>query len=118
MSALVWKQLGSPEFAPSTITLWAWDVHSSHPIGLFRNCPITVAGKNICFDIEVIDAPLDYNIILGRSYIYAFSTVPFAVHHKMPFPHDEKIVTIDQLKYYESKSQISPESIISSVASK
>ena len=65
MSASVWKQLGSPELAPSTITLRAWDGHASQPIGLFRNCPITLAGKTVCVDVEVIDAPLDYNILLG-----------------------------------------------------
>jgi len=59
MSASVWKQLGSPELAPSTITLRAWDGHASQPIGLFRNCPITLSGKTVCVDIEVIDAPLD-----------------------------------------------------------
>ena len=65
MSASVWKQLGSPELAPSMITLRAWDGHASQPIGLFHNCPITLAGKTVCVDIEVIDAPLDYNILLG-----------------------------------------------------
>ena len=56
MSASVWKQLGSPELAPSMITLQTWDGHASHPIGLFRNCPITLAGKTVCVDVEVIDA--------------------------------------------------------------
>ena len=65
MSASVWKQLGSPELAPSMITLRAWDVHASQPIGLFRNSPITLASKTVCVDIEVIDVPLDYNILLG-----------------------------------------------------
>ena len=65
MSASVWKQLGSPELAPSTITLRAWDGHASQPIGLFRNYPITLAGKTVCVDVEVINAPLDYNILFG-----------------------------------------------------
>ena len=47
MSTSVWKQLGSFELDPSTITLRAWNNHASQPIGLFRNCPITVADKNI-----------------------------------------------------------------------
>ena len=85
------------------ITLRAWDGHASHPIGLFRNCPITLAGKIVCVDVEVIDAPLDYNILLGRSYTYAMSVVPSAVHRKMFFPHNGKIVTIDQLTYHEPK---------------
>ena len=29
MSSLVWKQLGSPMFAPSTIALRLWDGHAS-----------------------------------------------------------------------------------------
>ena len=95
MSALVWKQLGSPELAPSTITLQAWDGHVSQPIALFLNCPITLASKTICVDVEFIDTPLDYNIIFGRSYTYAMSVVPSMVYRKMSFPHNEKIVTID-----------------------
>ena len=104
MFASVWKQLRSPELAPSTITLCAWDGHASQPIGLFRNCPITIAGKTICFVVEVIDALLEYNILLGRSYTYAMSVVPSAVHRKILFPHNGKIVTIDQLTYHEPKS--------------
>ena len=46
------------------------------------------------------------------------SAIPFAVFHKMSFPHNGKIVTIDQLTYHEPKSQTSPETTISSVANK
>ena len=95
MSASVWNQLGSPELAPSTITLRAWDGHASQPIGLFHNFPIILVGKTVCVDVEVIDAPLDYNILLGHSYTYAMSVVPSAVYRKMFFPHNGKIVTID-----------------------
>ena len=98
------KKIGSAALAPSTITLRAWDGHASQPIGLFRNCPITLAGKTVCVDVEVIDTPLDYNIILGRSYTYAMSAVPSAVFRKMSFPHNGKIVTIDQLTYHEPTS--------------
>ena len=95
MSTSVWKQLGSPDLATSMITLRAWDGHASQPIGLFRNFPITLAGKTVCVDVEVIDTPLDYKILLGQSYTYAMSAVPSAVYHKMSFPHNGKIVTID-----------------------
>ena len=77
------------------ITLRAWDGHASQPIGLFRNFPITLAGKTVCVNVEYIDAPLDYNILLGRSYTYAMSAVPSVVFCKMSFPHNGKIVTID-----------------------
>ena len=42
------------------------------------------------------------------------STVASAVFNKMLFPHEEKIVTIDQLTYYKLTSVTSLESIISS----
>ena len=61
---------------------------------------------------------LYYNILLGRSYTYAISAVPSAVFCKMSFPHNGKIVTIDQLSYHESQSQTSPEMTTSSVANK
>ena len=52
-------------------------------------------GKNVYINVEVIDAPLDYNILLGHSYTYAMSNIPCVVHRKMSFPHKGKIVTID-----------------------
>ena len=73
MFTLVWKQFRSLELASSVITLRAWDGHASKPIGLFHNCPITLVGKMICVDIEVIDAPLDYNIILATLVPCLFS---------------------------------------------
>ena len=75
-------------------------------------------GKTVCVDVEVIDAPLDYNILLRWSYTYAMSTVPSAFFCKISFPRNGKIVTIDQLTYHEPKSQTSPESTISSIANK
>jgi len=46
------------------------------------------------------------------------SAVPSAVFRKMSFPHNGKIITIDQLTYHEPNSQTSPETTISSVANK
>ena len=46
------------------------------------------------------------------------SAVPSAVFRKMSFPHNGKIVTIDQLSYHEPPSQTSSETTISSVANK
>lgn len=104
MVASVCKQLGSLELYPSSITLRARDGHPSNPLSLYHNYPITVARKTVCIDIQVIDAPLDYNILLGRSYTYAMSIVTSVVHCKMCITHNGKIVTIGQLTYYDPKS--------------
>lgn len=79
---------------------------------------MTLAGKTIQVDIEVIEAPLDYNILLGRSYMYPMSIFTSIVFRNMCFPHEGKIITIDQLAYYKSALVTSPKSIISSMFDK
>jgi len=118
MFATIWEQLKSPELSPSTITLHAWDRHSSQPLGMYYNCLMALAGKTVHVDIEVIDAPLCYNILLGHSYTYAMSSIASTMFNKMCFPHEEEIVTIDQLTSYEPTSMTSHESIISSLSNK
>jgi hypothetical protein len=49
----------------------------------------------VCIYIEVIDAPLDYNIILGLNFMYAMKAIASSVFHSMIFPHNGKLVTID-----------------------
>jgi len=83
MTASVLKQLGSPNLSLSTITLCSWDGHPSHPLGLYRNFLVTVASKATFIDIEVLDAPLNYNILLGHSYTHAMSIVSSTFHLKM-----------------------------------
>lgn len=85
---------------------------------MYRNCPVTLTGKIVHVDIEVIGAPLGYNILLSRSYTYAMSSLTYTVFCKMCFHHEWNIITIDQLNYYGLTSMTSPESIISSVSNK
>jgi hypothetical protein len=101
MSKDIWQKIGSPELVPSTISLRAYDGRPTSPIGLCQNVPIELGGKTILIDIEVIDAQLDYNILFGRNYMYAMKAVASSVFRTMMFPHNGKIVTIDQLTHYE-----------------
>lgn len=64
--------------------------------------PRELGGKMVLIDIKVINAPLNYNIIIGRSYMYAMKVVSSSVFCTMIFPHDGKIFTLDQIAYYES----------------
>jgi hypothetical protein len=66
-----------------------------------KNVPIELGGKIVIIDIEVIDAPLDYNILFGCSYMYSMKEVASSIFCTMLFPHNGKIVTIDQLTHYE-----------------
>jgi hypothetical protein len=50
-------------------------------------------------DVEVVDAPLDCNLLLGSNWTYAMTTVVSSVFCTLCFPHEGKIVTIDQLSF-------------------
>jgi hypothetical protein len=99
MSKTVWQKLGSPELIPSAITLRAYDGRPSSPEGLFQNVPVELGGKTILIDIKVIDAPLDNNILFGRSYMYAMKEVASSIFRTIMFPHNGNIVTIGQVSH-------------------
>ena len=50
-------------------------------------------------EVEVIDAPLDYNLLLGRNWTYAMTVVASVVLRVMVFTHEGKLVTVDQLDF-------------------
>ena len=49
--------------------------------------------------MEVVDAPLDYNLLLGRNWFYAMTIVALRVFRTVQFLHIGRIVTIDQLNF-------------------
>lgn len=66
---------------------------------------ITLQGKTVNVEVEVVDAKLNYNIILGRSWTHAMICVPSTVFRFIKFPHEGKIVTVDQLSFFTSTSE-------------
>ena len=101
MSTLVWQKLGSPILQPSSTTLRDYDGHPTKSQGILPHVPITLAEKIVLIDIEVVNAHLDYNLLLRRSYMYAMRVVASTIFHLMMFPHDRKIMTVDQLTYHD-----------------
>ena len=71
MSTMVWQKLGSPILQPSSMTLRAYDGNPTKSQGILPHVCITLAGKKVLIEIEVVNAQLDYNLLLGRSYMYA-----------------------------------------------
>jgi hypothetical protein len=53
----------------------------------------------MCVEVEVVDAPLDYNLLLGWSWTYAMQAMVATVFRVLLFPHEGQIVTIDQLSF-------------------
>ena len=47
----------------------------------------------------VVQGPLDFNLLLGRDYVYAMKDVVSTLFRVMHFPHHGNIVTINQLSF-------------------
>ena len=90
-----WKAVGSPELVTSLTTLMAFDGWGFQPHGLILAISVELWGKFISIQVEVVDAPLDYNLLLGRNWFYAMTTVASTVFQTVQFPHLGRIVTID-----------------------
>ena len=67
--------------------------------GILPSFEINLERKAVSVEVEAIDAPLDYNLLLGRSWTYAMSAIASAVFRVVVFPHEGKLVTVDQLSF-------------------
>ena len=76
MSLSCWKGLGSPNIVPLQSMLKAFDGHVFKPHGIVPSFPVMLGGKTVNVEVEVVDAPIDYNLLLGRSWTYAMEVVP------------------------------------------
>jgi hypothetical protein len=61
--------------------------------------PISLGGNIVLVDFIVVQGPLDFNMLLGRDYVYAMNAVVSTLFWVMHFPHNGSIVTIDQLAF-------------------
>ena len=73
--------------------------HIFKPHKILTALPIEIDGKNVTIDVEVIDAPLDYNLLLGCTWFYAMKAVASTVFRLLSFPHQGKIITVNQLDF-------------------
>ena len=83
----------------SQIVLKAFDEHLFTPHGFLVAFPIELAGKIVTIEVEVVNASLDYNLLLGCSWFYPMRVVASTVYRLVYFPHQGKIISIDQLDY-------------------
>jgi hypothetical protein len=99
MSLACWKAIGQPILSPSPTLLTAFDGHSFQPHGIVPSFTMQLGGKTMCVKVEVVDAPLNYNLLLGQSWTYAMKVMVATVFWVLLFPHEGRIVTIDQLSF-------------------
>jgi hypothetical protein len=89
--------LGSPELVSASHELLDFDRCPSEYLGILPQLPISLGGKIVLVDVIVVQGPLDFNMLLGRDYVYAMNVVVSTLFWVMHFPHNGSIVTIDQL---------------------
>jgi hypothetical protein len=88
-------------------TLKSFNGSSFKPYGVLPSFPITLEGKIVQVEVEVFDAPLDYNLLLVRSWIDSMRAVVSTLFYVMHFPHQGKVVTVDQLAFFHSDTRTS-----------
>jgi hypothetical protein len=86
--------------------LKAFDGHVFKPHGIVPSFPITLGAKTVNVKVEFVDAPIDYNLLWGRSWTYAMEAVPSSYFRCIKFPHEGKLVTIDQLSFYNAPNEL------------
>ena len=58
-------QLSSFDWIPQNVK--AFNGSGFKPYGVLPSFPIMLEGKKVQVEVEVFDAPLDYNLLLGHS---------------------------------------------------
>ena len=99
MPATTWQALGSPPLVPAAPNLTAFDGGTSQPLGTLPKFPITLGGKTVYIDVSVTQGSSEFNLLLGRDYIYAMGALVSSLFRVVCFPHNGRIVTIDQLEF-------------------
>jgi hypothetical protein len=97
LSSVAWYTLGCPHLAPVTQNLLAFNRGTSQPLGILPQFPVTLEGKTVFIDVMVVRDPLDFSLLLGRDYVYAMKAIVSTLFRVISFPHNGRIVTIDQL---------------------
>jgi hypothetical protein len=113
MFVTCWKAIGSPSLTESHNTLKAFNGTGFKPYDVLPSLSITLEGKSVNVEVEVFDAPLDYNLILGHSWIDSMCAVVSTIFYVLRFPHQGKVVTIDKLAFFNFDSRTSNVPLIS-----
>lgn len=69
-------------------------------MGILPKFPITLGGRTIYIDVVVCEGVLGFSVLLGCDYIYLMGALVSSLFHVLYFPHNGRIVTIDQLSFF------------------
>jgi hypothetical protein len=106
MSFSCWKAIGSPPLTESQNTLRAFNGFGFKPYGVLPSLLVTLEGKTVQIEVEVFDTPLDYNLLLGRSWVDSMRAVVSTLFRVLRFPHQGKVVTVDKLSFFNADTRM------------
>jgi hypothetical protein len=85
---------------PITHNLLSFNKRTNQPLGTLPQFPVTLGWKTVFIDVMVFQDPLDFSLLLGQDYVYAMKAIVSTLFCVISFPHDGRIVTIDQLPFF------------------
>jgi hypothetical protein len=65
VSLACWRAIGQPELSSLPTFLTNFDGRSFRPHDIIPSFPVQLEGKTVCVEVEVVNFPLNYNIMLG-----------------------------------------------------
>ena len=77
-----------------TTLLTSFDEHSHRPHGIIPAFPICVGGNVINIVVEIVDANLDYYLLLGRNWIYEMDAIVSSLFCILCFPHEGELLKL------------------------
>ena len=75
MSFSCWKGLGSPKLSQYATMLTSFDGRSFWLHGILPSLKVQLGGKNVMIEVKLVDVPLDYNLLLGRNWMYSMQAI-------------------------------------------
>ena len=102
LSSTAWKALGSPSLMPVMKNLSGFNKGTSRPLGTLPKLPVSLGGKAVHLNVMIAPGPLDYNLLIGCDYVYNMEAMVSTLFRVMCFPHEGKILTINQLSLPDS----------------
>jgi len=94
VSSIAWEALGLPSLLLEMRNLTGFDKGTSRLLGILPNVPITLRRKTVHMNVMVVQGPLDYNLLLGRDYIYSMGAIIFSLFRVMCFLHEGRVVKL------------------------
>ena len=99
LSSIAWQALGYPPPTLVTQNLLSFYRRTSQTLGPLPDFPVTLGGKIVFVDVMVVQDPLDFDLLIGWDYVYAMKAIVSTLFRVISFPHDGRIVTIDQISF-------------------